>query len=94
MIVNIVFAILDLKRNINIALAVINLLPVYPLDGGRLLKLVLSNVFSLNVGDRILYIISAIIVAALLIFSIMFKNPSLALIAVYVIAYAINNSFD
>lgn len=93
-IVNIVFAILDLKRNINIALAVINLLPVYPLDGGRILKLVLSNVFSLNVGDRILYIISAIIVAALLIFSIMFKNPSLALIAVYVIAYAINNSFD
>lgn len=92
--VNAVLALFNINRDINIALAFLNLLPVYPLDGGRILKLILSNTLNINIGDKIMYFISALIVACLFIFSIIFKNPSFLFIAIYVIVYSLNNSYE
>ena len=42
-IVNLILCLLNINRNINLSLALINMLPLYPLDGGRILKLILYH---------------------------------------------------
>lgn len=92
LIVNLIFYLLNIQKEINLALFLINILPVYPLDGGRILKSVLNNRLSLNISDKIYIGISAAIIIMLIVFSIYSKNLSLILISVYVIIYAINNA--
>lgn len=92
LIVNFVFFLLNIQREINYALFLINFLPVYPLDGGRLLKLILNNELSLSISDNIYKCVSAFIITALIIFSIYTKNLSLIIISIYVIIFALNNT--
>lgn len=92
--VNIILALLNIERNINILIFSVNILPLYPLDGGRVLKIILNNLLSLNASDRLFSAISVVIIAFLIVLSIYLKNLSLALIVIYIIIYSINNSFD
>ncbi len=92
--VNILFYLLDIQREINYSLALINLLPVYPLDGGRAAKLIINKLLCFDIADRVFKIISVVFITAFVISSILSKNFSLIFISIYIIIFAINNSFD
>jgi stage IV sporulation protein FB len=93
-IVNLILCLLNINRNINLSLALINMLPLYPLDGGRILKLILNKLFYLNVSDYIFKTVSFIVLALLVIYSIYAKNYSLILIIIYIIIFSLNNTFE
>ena len=93
-IVNLLLCLLNINRNINLSLALINMLPLYPLDGGRILKLILNKLFYLNVSDYIFKTVSFIVLALLVLYSIYAKNYSLILIIIYIIIFSLNNTFE
>ncbi len=93
-IVNLILCLLNINRNINLSLALINMLPLYPLDGGRILKLILNKMFYLNVSDYIFKTVSFIVLALLVLYSIYAKNYSLILIIIYIIIFSLNNTFE
>lgn len=92
--VNLLFVLLNIEREINIALTAVNILPIYPLDGGRALKLLLNNIFSLNASDKVFSAISAVVIVLITAAAVYLKNISLVFIVIYIIIYSINNSFD
>ena len=89
--VNAVFVLLNIYRDINLLLLMVNILPVYPLDGGRALKLILDKAFGINPAYKVFGAISVFAVILILVSAIYFKNYSLLLIAAYIIAYSLNN---
>lgn len=92
--VNFLFVVCDVCKNVNFALLLINILPIYPLDGGRVFKLVLNKAFSLNISDKIYFAISIAVVIILMFYSIYSKNISLVLISIYSLIFAVNNTID
>lgn len=54
----------------NLAICLFNMLPVYPLDGGRLLHLFLSRLLPLRTAARTIYVLSSIAGAALILLNI------------------------
>jgi stage IV sporulation protein FB len=92
--VNLILYLLGFKKEINLALAAINLLPLYPLDGGRALKLILNKAFLLDVSDRIFQFITLVFIVSFSVYAFVLKNVSLALIIVYIIIFSLNNTFD
>jgi Zn-dependent protease len=92
--INYAFALLNIKREINLAIALLNSLPIYPLDVGRALKLILNNIFSLNISDKIYKAVSAITIFLFIIIALYLKNLNLILISIYIIFYCVNNTFD
>lgn len=92
--VNLFFVIIDVCKEINLSLLILNLLPIYPLDGGRLFKLLLNKVLALNISDTIFRFVSAFFMIAVILISIYFQNLNLLLISIYSIVYSINNSID
>lgn len=93
-IVNLIFVLLGVCREINLALLVLNSLPIYPLDGGRLLKLILNKYLPLTISDNLFKFVSALFLIAVLIYSVCYKNFNLFLIVLYSVVYSVNNSFD
>ena len=91
---NLLLAFFGVFREINYSLAIINLLPIYPLDGGRALKLILNKVFSLDFSDRLFRWVSALIILSLIAYSLYNKNYSLILIVIYILIFSFNNSFE
>lgn len=76
---------LILRDDINLILFVLNMLPVFPLDGGRLFKLYFLKA-SKAVGIFILFIIYAFAI-----YLIFYNNSfSLLLIALYLTVYSLN----
>ena len=80
---------IEMVRDINVGLAIINLLPIYPLDGFHILKILLNWSFSKGRVDNILKHVQKIFFIGIVTLGIgvffMTKNPSIIIFAMYVI---------
>lgn len=82
--VNLVFYLI-LRNDINLLLFVINMLPVYPIDFGRIIRL-----YSYQ-ASKILGVITLIILVVLSLYLLVFyKSFSLIFIVCYLIVYSVN----
>ncbi|MDD6620553.1 MAG: hypothetical protein PUE75_05630 [Eubacteriales bacterium] len=79
------FLYLILRDDINLILFVLNILPVFPLDGGRIFKLYFKK------ASKVVSIIILLIIYAFAIYLIFYNNSfSLLLIALYLTVYSLN----
>lgn len=92
--VNGAFAIFNVHRQINLSLLLINAMPIYPLDGGRVIKLLLYSAFDLALSDKLFLAVGICSIIAIIIAAVIYGNLSLALIAFYLIIYSLNNSLN
>ena len=80
----------DISMNlliVNISLVIFNLIPAFPMDGGRMLRAVLSLKLNRAKATKIAAIIGQIIAVGFIILGI-YANPILAFIGVYIIMSA------
>lgn len=82
-VVNLIFVLVNVKREINLALLMINALPIYPLDMGRCTKLVLEKYFDFRVSYFFMYALSVVALVLLVGYSIYYKKFSLLIISAY-----------
>lgn len=68
---------------INYSILIFNLLPIYPLDGGRLLHCFICYFTSYNLSFKIIYLLSYFLLTIILL--IFIYNPSLNLILVFIL---------
>ena len=77
----------------NAALAGINLIPIIPLDGGRIIYFILLDILEVQKADKISKILSLIFLVPLTVFGVWLalyrKNVSVIMICAYLIAYNI-----
>ncbi len=88
--INAFFAAFNLHREINTALLLINVLPIYPLDGGRVMNALIELILSADSSYRITKLISLTISAIIFAVAIVFRNISLLMIVLYITFYYIN----
>lgn len=88
--INIVNHLLDFVI-INLILGIGNLIPIYPLDGGRISKSILNMFYGRKKSRRINVIISIIMIISLIIFSIMLNYW---LLLVFCILFLISSYFE
>lgn len=82
-IVNLILYII-LKDDINLLLFALNILPVYPLDGGRIFRICMPK------ASKPVSVITLIIIIAFSIYSLIFYHSfSLILISLYLLAYSL-----
>ncbi len=83
------YAYTDIAAEACLSIGVINLLPIFPLDGGRIITCILSDRFGVNKGEKIARIISfifAVALFALFVISCFFTvNVSLLFFSAFVI---------
>ena len=81
---------------INLALALINLFPIYPLDGFNILKILIYKIVNKNNAQKIIKNIQVICIIFLtilaVIFFTLFKNISLAVMLVYIYMLGASNT--
>ncbi len=79
------FALLQNVRIINLVLLIFNLMPVYPLDGGQILRSLLWFVFGRANSLLAASVIGFIGVAALILLAVLSQNWWLGLVAVFIL---------
>ena len=92
--VNAIFCALNIHRENNLPLLLMNALPLYPLDGGRALKVFLNQILEFSVSDRVFKAITVIFMILLSLIAVYLKNLSLVLITLYLFFYSVNNTYD
>ncbi len=83
----------------NLALGIVNLLPIYPLDGGRCLFCLLKDRFSYEKAEKMIRILSFLFLLPLLVAGIVLAldtsyNFSLIFIFAYLVCYLLFNGTD
>lgn len=90
-----IFSDIYIVYQLNIFLALINLIPIYPLDGYNILNNVIKNYLNLKNRKKVMKIINNIFYIILLllgIFQVIFiKNPSVLIFLVYIFLLNQNN---
>ena len=81
--VNYFFALIGIQREINLALGIINSLPVYPLDAGRITKLLLDELLPIGISYEVYIFIAWIFEIVLIVYAIFTKSINLILIGIY-----------
>lgn len=84
----ITYAYTDILFYANAGMLIINLLPAYPLDGGRVLKCLLIKFFKPHTVDVTLRIVAILFAAALCISFIWVRNISVLFIATFLVVSA------
>lgn len=92
--VNLIFAFFDIYRNINLALALINALPIYPLDFGRVMKLIISRFLPYNISDKVYFVISFLFTIIFVLYSFYIRNYNYIIISAYLITWLIRGYYD
>ena len=92
--VNLFFAVINVQRQINLSLFLINILPVFPLDGGRILKLILDRVFDFYISYKVFISISILFFVAMMIYAIYNKNFNIILIGIYLFTWIVRCNYD
>ena len=70
---------------VNVVLLLFNLLPAFPMDGGRVLRALLSKVIGRENGTRVAVIVGQVLALALIVVGLWHREYSLPLIGVFVI---------
>lgn len=85
--VNLIFVILNIYRKINLTLVLINSLPIYPLDIGRCIMLLMDNFLPISISYKLMTTISFLQILAIFTYSICVKNYNLTLIDIYLFIF-------
>lgn len=93
MLVNALLAIIGVGREINLALLILNALPIYPLDMGRIFKIAFEKLFFISFSQRAFDIITVVFVSLLFVLSVYIKNVNLVLISIYLFVYWLNRGY-
>lgn len=91
---NLIFVLIDVQREINLAIMFVNALPIYPLDGGRITKLLLDKVFNYNVSYRMFFWINTVFLIFVFALALYLKSVSMLIIFAYASLYVVKNSLD
>ena len=89
-----IFVLIDVQREINLAIMFVNALPIYPLDGGRITKLLLDKVFNYNVSYRMFFWINTLFLIFVFALALYLKSVSMLIIFAYASLYVVKNSLD
>ena len=73
----------EMIKTINYSILLFNLLPIYPLDGGRIMQLLICYLTSYNLSFKIIYFISFIVLCLITIF--FFYNPTINILLIIVL---------
>ncbi len=85
----IVYAFTDVIAEANFTMAIINLIPVYPLDGGRVVSAILSMYFGVDKSHcicKVLGVIFSVVVLSLFVITC-FSNPNISILFFAVFAF-------
>lgn len=78
----------NFMKTVNYVIAFLNLIPIYPLDGGKILRGTLSIILGHKKSIRVSSTISKVIASIIFVFSVVlyiyFKNFSLLLLSLYI----------